>query len=462
MGNNGRGKRKHLKGCLNWFLFSFLLTVAGVAKADDLQGQSAGSANWFTGTLQGWKELDYTPTRVLLTGGPVTGKVVVINFDHTKGGLPAIEILTGFTPSPNVVITAGPTFTAPSGADAWSCTFTVNLLDQNTGSVQFWSRLSAGSHQSTGGSIRLAFKSLQIAKPGKASGSPDLAIVKRGPALSYPGNTIIWTINYTNKTSTLSTATGVQLTDTLPNLVAYVPGSASGPVRLAGNTLTWDLGNLLPGASGSVTYQTMVKTNAVIGQTFTDATMIASAEDDANCADNNASVTTLVSQPFVPPIIAQNPVTFTNYSGEPVSFSVLATGTAPLSFQWRKNGSAVPGATQSSFTLASACDGDAGSYDVVVTNAVGVATSSAALLGICQKINCGHLLPGKNFALEIASLTNRTYSVQYSSDLVNWKTAQTGITGDGTVMQWVDDGAPKTECAPAATNARFYKVVLLP
>ncbi|MDB6110334.1 MAG: hypothetical protein JWR69_2084 [Pedosphaera sp.] len=462
MGNRGGNKLEHRKRCLNWFLVLLLMTAGTIAKADDLQGQSAGSTNWFTGTLQGWKELDYVPGKAVLTGGPFNSKVVVINFDHTKGGLPAIEFLTGFTPSANVLITSGPTLTAPAGVDTWSYTLTVRLLDKNAGAIQFWSRLSAGSHVSAGASIRFSSKTLQIAKPGAALGSPDLAIVKKGPALSSPGGTITYTINYTNKTSTFSTATGVQLTDTLPNLVAYVPGSAAGPVILLGNNLTWDLGNLPPGVSGSVSYQVTVKTNAAIGQTFTGVAMIASAENNANCGDDNASVTTLVAQPNLPPAILQNPVTSINYSGKPISFSVLASGTGPLTFQWRKNGSTIPGATQSCFTLTTAGDGDAGSYDVVVTNIAGVATSSAAMVGIEQKISSGKLLPDKSFALQLASLPNRSYSVQYSSDLVNWKTAQTGITGDGTVMQWIDDGAPKTECAPAATSARFYKVVLLP
>jgi uncharacterized repeat protein (TIGR01451 family) len=462
MGNHGGGKRGRLKRCLDWSLVLFLLTIGGIAKADDLQGRSVGSTNWFTGSLQGWKELDYVPGKAVLTGGPVVGKVVVINFDHTKGGVPGIGFLTGFIPSPNMVVTAGPTLTAPAGSDTWSYTFTVNLLNKNPGTLQFWSRLSAGSHENAASSIRLSSKTLQIARPAPAPGSPDLAIVKKGPALSSPGSTITYTINYTNKTPTFRTATGAQLTATLPNLVTYVPGSASGPVVLLGNTLIWDLGNLLPGAGGTVTYQALVKTNAAIGQTFNGTAVIASAENDANCADNNANVTTLVSQLELPPTIVQNPVSSINYSGQPISLSVVAGGTGPLSFQWRKNGTTIPGATQSCFTLAAACDGDAGAYDVIVTNVVGAATSSAAMVGIGQKINNGHLLPDKNFALEIASLPNRMYAVQYSSDLVSWRTAQTGIAGDGTVVQWIDDGAPKTECAPAATNARYYKVVLLP
>ena len=57
-------------------------------------------------------------------------------------------------------------------------------------------------------------------------------------------------------------------------------------------------------------------------------------------------------------------------------------------------------------------------------------------------------LPDKTFLVEFASITNRVYYLQYSSDLRTWKTAQPGITGDGTWIQWIDNGQPKTESAP--------------
>lgn len=69
-------------------------------------------------------------------------------------------------------------------------------------------------------------------------------------------------------------------------------------------------------------------------------------------------------------------------AGARVSFSVSATGTAPLAFQWRKSGVSIPGATSSSLTLASAQPADAGSYTVAVSNAAGSATSAAATLSV--------------------------------------------------------------------------------
>jgi WD40 repeat protein len=82
--------------------------------------------------------------------------------------------------------------------------------------------------------------------------------------------------------------------------------------------------------------------------------------------------------------------------------------------------------------------------------------------GTQQHINQAVTLPDKTFLLEFASVSNRVYYVQYSSDLKAWKSAQTEITGNGTWIQWIDNGQPKTESAPATTPIRFYRVIMLP
>ena len=70
------------------------------------------------------------------------------------------------------------------------------------------------------------------------------------------------------------------------------------------------------------------------------------------------------------------------FLGDPLVLSVDAGGTPPLSFQWRKNGAAITGATSSTFTIPSLQAGSSGSYDVVVTNLFGVAPSSPAVIAV--------------------------------------------------------------------------------
>jgi len=82
------------------------------------------------------------------------------------------------------------------------------------------------------------------------------------------------------------------------------------------------------------------------------------------------------------PSITTHPTGLTVCAGSPASFSVVATGTAPLAYQWRKNGTDIPGATSATYAIAQAAGADAGDYDVVVTNACGSAPSNVAPLAV--------------------------------------------------------------------------------
>ncbi len=82
------------------------------------------------------------------------------------------------------------------------------------------------------------------------------------------------------------------------------------------------------------------------------------------------------------PVVVTSPLAQTVVSGDSVTFSVAATGSPAPTYQWRKNGIAIDGATGASYTIPHPTSADEGSYDVVVTNGLGSATSSAAILTI--------------------------------------------------------------------------------
>ncbi|MGI4883622.1 MAG: PQQ-dependent sugar dehydrogenase [Janthinobacterium lividum] len=82
------------------------------------------------------------------------------------------------------------------------------------------------------------------------------------------------------------------------------------------------------------------------------------------------------------PVITTQPASATVVPGAAAAFAVAAAGTAPLGYQWQKNGANIAGATGSSYTIASAVAADAGQYRVVVSNGVGTATSNAATLTV--------------------------------------------------------------------------------
>src|SRR5205814_34594 len=70
-------------------------------------------------------------------------------------------------------------------------------------------------------------------------------------------------------------------------------------------------------------------------------------------------------------------------TGQTATFTVVAAGTAPLSYQWRKSGTAISGATAPTYTTPATTSADNGSqFTVVVSNTAGSVTSNAATLTV--------------------------------------------------------------------------------
>jgi len=85
----------------------------------------------------------------------------------------------------------------------------------------------------------------------------------------------------------------------------------------------------------------------------------------------------------VAPTITTQPANQTVTAGQAATFAVAASGTAPLSYQWRKNGVNIAGATLSSYTTPATATSDSGAtFSVVVTNTAGTVTSAAATLTV--------------------------------------------------------------------------------
>jgi len=84
----------------------------------------------------------------------------------------------------------------------------------------------------------------------------------------------------------------------------------------------------------------------------------------------------------VAPTITTQPQSRTTNAGASVSFSVTASGTPAPSYQWRKDGTNLAGATSASYTIASPQVSHAGTYTVFVSNVAGSVTSAGAVLTI--------------------------------------------------------------------------------
>ena len=82
------------------------------------------------------------------------------------------------------------------------------------------------------------------------------------------------------------------------------------------------------------------------------------------------------------PSITTHPASQTVAAGRAVTFSVAATGTQPLAYQWQRGTSNIAGATSSSYTLTAQTADHGATFRVVVSNAFGSVTSNAATLSV--------------------------------------------------------------------------------
>jgi hypothetical protein len=150
-----------------------------------------------------------------------------------------------------------------------------------------------------------------------------------------------------------------------------------------------------------------------------------------------------------PPNITSQPANQTANQGANVTFSVLATGTDLLSYQWRFNSSPLSGATASNYTRTNVQPANMGTYSVLVTNGAGTATSSNATLSLV--VSRPILVMQSPQVIQWQGLSNLAYTVQARTNLnqTNWST--TGSASSPTA------NVAFTNQADAAQ--RFYRVV---
>jgi|GEM_PF-1118680 len=139
------------------------------------------------------------------------------------------------------------------------------------------------------------------------------------------------------------------------------------------------------------TYQWRRSGFLIAGATSPTYTIDSVAADNAGSYDvlitnhlgsiTSAAATLTVSPPS-PPSITTQPVSQSAVTAGTATFSVAATGTEPMKYQWRKDGTAISGATNSSISFSNVQTEQLGSYTVVISNSLGDVTSSAASLTV--------------------------------------------------------------------------------
>ncbi len=160
------------------------------------------------------------------------------------------------------------------------------------------------------------------------------------------------------------------------------------------------------------------------------------------------------------PEVITDPVSTTATIGQTVTLGVVAGGSAPLAYQWQKDGVNIPGATHTYLTIPVTGTDKAGAYRVVVTNGFDSDTSAAATLTV---LTAG--TPPSNFTLTMSggSVTGSfhgtpgvSYTVERSSTLLpgSWVTVQTTVAPASGIVPVNDPSAP--------VGRAFYHIVYTP
>ena len=252
-------------------------------------------------------------------------------------------------------------------------------------------------------------------------------------------------------------STGTTTLAVTVNPAATAPSITSQPANqtvTAGQTAAF---SVTASGTAPLTYQWRKNGVNISGATASSYTTPATATTDSgstfsvivtnsagSATSNNATLT--VNAATTAPSITSQPASQTVTAGQTASFSVAANGTAPMSYQWRKNGTNISGATASSYTTPATTSTDNGTaFSVIITNSAGSATSNNAML----TVNAANVAP--------------SITTQPGNQTVNaGQTATFSVlaTGSGTLSyQWSRNGTNITGAnassytTPATTTA---------
>jgi hypothetical protein len=270
----------------------------------------------------------------------------------------------------------------------------------NIGSVMVGTTAKGTVTISNVGGSNLTVSSISV------SGNPFTVSGLTTPSSIAPGASNSFTVTYSPTASVTSTGSvtitsddpltptsvlSVSGTGTATTVAPTITTQPASQTVTAGQTATF---TVVASGTAPLNYQWQKNGVAISGATSSNYTTPATTTSDSgstfavvvtNTAGTltSTAATLTVSPALVSPTITTQPVSQTVTAGQTATFTVAASGTAPLSYQWKKNGVAISGATSSNYTTPATTTSDSGStFAVVVSNTAGTATSSVATLTV--------------------------------------------------------------------------------
>ncbi len=204
------------------------------------------------------------------------------------------------------------------------------------------------------------------------------------PATAAADNGALFSVVVTNSAGTVTSANATLTVNVVPtittqpaNATVVAPATATFNVVAAGTaplTYQWRKGGVNITGATSASYTTPATAAADNASQF--SVVVTNAVGTAT--SGNATLTVSVA-----PTITSQPANATVVAPATATFSVVAAGTAPLAFQWRRGGVNISGATSSSYTTPATATADNGAlFSVVVSNGSGSVTSANASLTV--------------------------------------------------------------------------------
>ncbi|HOW80884.1 MAG TPA: immunoglobulin domain-containing protein, partial [Verrucomicrobiota bacterium] len=200
----------------------------------------------------------------------------------------------------------------------------------------------------------------------------------------------------------------------------------------------------------------LVNGGRVSGATSPDLTITSITPADAgsywvqvtNSVRSTNSVAATLSLP-TPPVITNQPKTQVVGLGGQAVFTVQATGTLPMTYQWYQNGAAIGGATGASLTVSNASPMNLGAYTVAITNMAGGIASVPASLWL----NALKMYAGVNVYGPVGSVCAVDYTTNLTEPFIWLPLQSVTIVTNPTVIIDYD--------SPEQPN-RFYRTVPIP
>jgi hypothetical protein len=157
-------------------------------------------------------------------------------------------------------------------------------------------------------------------------------------------------------------------------------------------------------------------------------------------------------------VVTRPPSSDSVVAGQSAGFTVAAAASGPVSYQWRKNGTVIPGATSPVLTLDPVQTADAGSYTVTVVSGGATSTAGPALLTVSPapgeptfRVDRITLNPDGSVDFNLEGELNANILVYASGDLVDWTLIGERVNETGTIRM----ADPAAEGSPR----RFYRLV---